>query len=143
MPPRWSASRGPAASAGPSRPAARGASAGAAAPPDRCPDPLGHVHTHRADARRSRAGTRIRRVRRAVRAGRRRAGAAAGRDARRSGGGVRAMSERRPRIRLVRVLVAWVLSAAALLFAALVVPGVAVEGWGGALVAAAIIAVLN
>jgi uncharacterized membrane protein YvlD (DUF360 family) len=49
----------------------------------------------------------------------------------------------RPRIRPVRVLVAWVLSAAALLFAAWVVPGVAIEGRGGALVAAAVIAVLN
>jgi uncharacterized membrane protein YvlD (DUF360 family) len=53
------------------------------------------------------------------------------------------MSERRPRIRLVRLLVAWILSAAALLFAAWVVPGVTVHGWKGAFVAAAIIGVLN
>jgi uncharacterized membrane protein YvlD (DUF360 family) len=56
---------------------------------------------------------------------------------------MRPMNERRPRIRVVRVLVAWVLSAAALLFAAAIVPGVSVEGWGGAFLAAAIIAVLN
>jgi uncharacterized membrane protein YvlD (DUF360 family) len=49
----------------------------------------------------------------------------------------------RPRIRVVRVLVAWVLSAAALLFAAWVMPGVTVEGFWGALAAAAVIAVLN
>jgi uncharacterized membrane protein YvlD (DUF360 family) len=53
------------------------------------------------------------------------------------------MNERRPRIKLVRVVVAWILSAAALLFAAWLVPGVRVHGWEGALVAAAIIAVLN
>jgi len=49
----------------------------------------------------------------------------------------------RPRIRPLRLIVAWFLSAAALLFAAWVVPGVAVEGRGGALVAAAVIAILN
>ena len=53
------------------------------------------------------------------------------------------MNERRPRIRVVRVLVAWILSAAALLFAAWLVPGVSVDGWRGAFVAAAVIAVLN
>jgi uncharacterized membrane protein YvlD (DUF360 family) len=53
------------------------------------------------------------------------------------------MSERRPRIKPLRVLVAWVLSAAALLFAAWLVPGVHVNGWKGALVAAALLAVLN
>ena len=53
------------------------------------------------------------------------------------------MSERRPRIRPVRVLVAWILSAAALLFAAWLVPGVAVHGWRGAFVAAAVIGILN
>ena len=49
----------------------------------------------------------------------------------------------RPRIRPVRLLVAWVLSAAALLFAAWVMPGVNVNGFGGALVAAALVAILN
>ncbi len=49
----------------------------------------------------------------------------------------------RPRIRPLRLLVAWVLSAAALLFAAWVMPGVHIHGFGGALVAAALIAVLN
>ena len=49
----------------------------------------------------------------------------------------------RPRIKPLRLLVAWVLSAAALIFAAAIVPGVSIEGWGGALLAAAIIAVLN
>jgi uncharacterized membrane protein YvlD (DUF360 family) len=53
------------------------------------------------------------------------------------------MNERRPRIKPLRVLVAWVLSAAALLFAAWLVPGVHVNGWKGALVAAALLAVLN
>jgi len=53
------------------------------------------------------------------------------------------MKERRPRIKLLRLLVAWVLSAAALLFAAWVVPGVNVHSWEGAFVAAAIIGVLN
>ncbi|MGE5690332.1 MAG: phage holin family protein [Pseudomonadota bacterium] len=49
----------------------------------------------------------------------------------------------RPRIRPFRLLVAWLLSAVALLFAAWVMPGVTIEGFGGALVAAAVIAVLN
>jgi uncharacterized membrane protein YvlD (DUF360 family) len=53
------------------------------------------------------------------------------------------VNERRPRIRFVRVLVAWILSAAALLFAGWVVPGVTVEGWRGAFLAAGVIAVLN
>ncbi|MFL6010915.1 MAG: phage holin family protein [Gaiellaceae bacterium] len=50
---------------------------------------------------------------------------------------------RRPRIRVVRVLVAWVLSAAALLFAGWLVPGVEINGWGSALVVALVIGVLN
>ena len=49
----------------------------------------------------------------------------------------------RLRIRPVRLLVSWLLAAAALLFAAWVVPGVAIEERGGALVAAALIAILN
>jgi uncharacterized membrane protein YvlD (DUF360 family) len=49
----------------------------------------------------------------------------------------------RPRIRPLRLLVAWVLSAAALFFAAAIVPGVSIKGWEGALLVAAIIAVLN
>jgi uncharacterized membrane protein YvlD (DUF360 family) len=49
----------------------------------------------------------------------------------------------RPRIRPLRLLVAWVLSAAALVFAAGIVPGVDVEGWRGALGAALVIALLN
>ncbi|HSC90239.1 MAG TPA: phage holin family protein [Gaiellaceae bacterium] len=49
----------------------------------------------------------------------------------------------RPRIRPVRLLVAWVLSAAGIMFAAWVVPGVELEGRGSALVVAAVIAVLN
>ena len=49
----------------------------------------------------------------------------------------------RPRIRPIRLVVAWFVSAAALLFAAWIVPGVAIEGRGGAFVAAAVIAVLN
>jgi uncharacterized membrane protein YvlD (DUF360 family) len=49
----------------------------------------------------------------------------------------------RPRIRPLRLLIAWVLSAAALFFAAAIVPGVSIEGWKGALLVAAIIGVLN
>jgi uncharacterized membrane protein YvlD (DUF360 family) len=49
----------------------------------------------------------------------------------------------RPRIRVIRLLVAWVLSALGILFAAWVVPGVTVHGWRGAFVAAALIAILN
>jgi uncharacterized membrane protein YvlD (DUF360 family) len=49
----------------------------------------------------------------------------------------------RPRYHPVRVVVSWVVSAAALLLAAWVVPGVAVEGFGGAVVASLLIAVLN
>ena len=49
----------------------------------------------------------------------------------------------RPRIRPLRLLVAWVLSALALLFAAWVVPGFAIAEHGGALLAAAVIAALN
>jgi uncharacterized membrane protein YvlD (DUF360 family) len=49
----------------------------------------------------------------------------------------------RPAIKPLRILVAWILSAAAILIAAGIVPGVHVNGFGGALVAAAVIAVLN
>ena len=49
----------------------------------------------------------------------------------------------RPRFRVSRLLLAWALSAVALLVAAAVVPGAAVHGFGSALVAAAAIAVLN
>src|SRR5256885_5922894 len=49
----------------------------------------------------------------------------------------------RPRLRPLRLLLAWVLSAAALLVAAWIVPGAAVNHFGGALAAAAVIAVLN
>src|SRR2546430_10349008 len=47
------------------------------------------------------------------------------------------------RIRPLRLVLAWLLSAAAVLVAAWAVPGVAIEGAGGALVAAAVIGVLN
>ena len=49
----------------------------------------------------------------------------------------------RPKYRPVRIVIAWLLSAAALLVAAALVPGVSVEGFGGALAAALAIAVLN
>jgi len=49
----------------------------------------------------------------------------------------------RPRIHPVRLLVAWFLSAAALLVAAWIVPGASVRNFGGALVAALVIAILN
>src|SRR6476659_5180960 len=49
----------------------------------------------------------------------------------------------RPRIHPVRLLVAWLLSAGALLAAAWIVPGASVRSFGGALVAALVIAILN
>jgi uncharacterized membrane protein YvlD (DUF360 family) len=49
----------------------------------------------------------------------------------------------RPRIHLLRVVLAWILSAAALLIAAWVVPGAAVGDFGSALAGAAVIAILN
>jgi uncharacterized membrane protein YvlD (DUF360 family) len=57
-------------------------------------------------------------------------------------------SERRPReqrlrLRPLRLLVGWLIASAAILFAAWVVPGVAVEDTRGAIVAAALIAILN
>lgn len=51
--------------------------------------------------------------------------------------------QERPQIRPRRLLVQWVISAAALYIAALLVPGVSVEGAFGALLAALLIAVLN
>src|SRR5438876_125896 len=52
-------------------------------------------------------------------------------------------SPSRPRLRPLRLLLAWVVSAGALLIAAWIVPGAAVNHFGGALAAAAVIAVLN
>jgi uncharacterized membrane protein YvlD (DUF360 family) len=49
----------------------------------------------------------------------------------------------RPRFRLLRVVVAWFTSAAALLFAAWAVPGLAVDGFGVALLVALVVAALN
>src|SRR4051812_27791012 len=49
----------------------------------------------------------------------------------------------RPRLRPLRLLLAWIVSAATLLVAAWIVPGAAVHHVGGALAAAAVIAVLN
>jgi len=50
---------------------------------------------------------------------------------------------RRPRIRPLRVLVGWVVSAVALLVAGALVPGVTISGWRGALLAAGLIGLLN
>ena len=61
----------------------------------------------------------------------------------RGGRGSESEEPERPRFRPLRILLAWFLSAAALLFAAWVVPGVTITGPGGALVAAAVIAGLN
>ena len=47
------------------------------------------------------------------------------------------------RIRPLRTLVSWAISAAALMFAAWIVPGIAIDERGGALAAALVIAVLN
>src|SRR5256885_764276 len=52
-------------------------------------------------------------------------------------------SPTRPRLRPLRLLLGWVVSAAALLVAASIVPGAEVNGFAGALAAAAVIAVLN
>jgi uncharacterized membrane protein YvlD (DUF360 family) len=52
-------------------------------------------------------------------------------------------SPSRPKIRPLHLVVAWLVSASALLVAAWVVPGAAVNDFGGALAAAAAIAVLN
>src|SRR6266480_4917548 len=52
-------------------------------------------------------------------------------------------SPSRPRLRPLRLLFGWILSAAALLVAASIVPGAAVHDFRGALAAAAVIAVLN
>ncbi len=49
----------------------------------------------------------------------------------------------RPRLRPRHVLVSWATAALAVWVAALVVPGVAIQGLGGALIAAALIALLN
>jgi uncharacterized membrane protein YvlD (DUF360 family) len=49
----------------------------------------------------------------------------------------------RPRIGIVRLLVSWVLSTLALLVACWIVPGAAVNGFGSAFVAAAVIGILN
>src|SRR3954470_10484356 len=49
----------------------------------------------------------------------------------------------RPRIHPLRLLIAWLLSAAALLVAAWIVPGASTSNFGGALVAALVIAILN
>ena len=52
-------------------------------------------------------------------------------------------SPERPKIRLGEVLLAWLVAAGALLIAAAIVPGVHVNGFLGAVVASAVIAVLN
>src|SRR2546423_6815300 len=49
----------------------------------------------------------------------------------------------RPQIHVVGLLSAWLLSAAALLVAAWIVPGASVRNFGGALTAALVIAILN
>jgi uncharacterized membrane protein YvlD (DUF360 family) len=49
----------------------------------------------------------------------------------------------RPQLRPLRLVLSWVISAVSLLFAALVVPNVSVSGFWGALLIAALIAILN
>ena len=56
---------------------------------------------------------------------------------------VPAWSPERPRLHPVRLLVAWLLSALALLLAAAIVPGADIRGFGGAVLVAGIVAVLN
>src|SRR4051812_8354603 len=48
-----------------------------------------------------------------------------------------------PRLRPLRLLVAWLVSALAFLFAAWVIPGTEINGFGGAVAVAAIVAILN
>jgi uncharacterized membrane protein YvlD (DUF360 family) len=48
-----------------------------------------------------------------------------------------------PKIRLARLIAAWVVSAVALLVAAAIVPGASIEGFWGALLVAAVVGVLN
>ncbi len=54
-----------------------------------------------------------------------------------------AWSPGRPHIRPLRVVLAWIVSGASLLVAAWIVPDASVKGFGGALSAAAVIAILN
>ena len=49
----------------------------------------------------------------------------------------------RPRYSAPRVVLSWLAAAASLMFAAWIVPGADVNGFGGALVAALVIAILN
>jgi uncharacterized membrane protein YvlD (DUF360 family) len=58
-------------------------------------------------------------------------------------GEVPSWSPERPRLRLVQVVLSWLVAAGALLIAAWIVPGVHIQGFLGAVVAAAVIAVLN
>jgi uncharacterized membrane protein YvlD (DUF360 family) len=58
-------------------------------------------------------------------------------------GAAPAWSLGRPRLRLGRVLISWIVSALALLAAAAIVPGASIEGFWGALLVAAVVALLN
>jgi len=58
-------------------------------------------------------------------------------------GEVPAWSPERPRLKPAQILLAWLVAAGALLIAAAIVPGVHVNGFGGAVIASAVIAVLN
>jgi uncharacterized membrane protein YvlD (DUF360 family) len=49
----------------------------------------------------------------------------------------------RPRFRPVRLLLSWAVAAASLLFAAWLMPGVAIKDWGGGFLVAILIAILN
>src|SRR3954447_13682339 len=49
----------------------------------------------------------------------------------------------RPRLRPARLVIAWITAAIALMIAALIVPGVEVAGFWGALLVAALIGILN
>jgi uncharacterized membrane protein YvlD (DUF360 family) len=55
----------------------------------------------------------------------------------------RAWKPARPRLRVVRLVASWLVSALSLLLAAAIVPGVEIDGFWGALLVAAVIAVLN
>ena len=54
-----------------------------------------------------------------------------------------AWAPERPRFRLGRLVVSWIVSALALLVAAAIIPGAAIEGFWGALLVAAVVALLN
>src|SRR6185503_7803978 len=128
---------GPLAGARPPRPRAGGAGGGADRPPHRHPDPLGHVLPAVAlptAERPAGAGARVRDRGGPDRARGRRARAAAG------GAGGAAVKRTLP---VLRVLIVWVATALTLLLLSVLLSGFHVEDFGVALVASALIGLIN